>query len=122
MLRIEGDRRRYPRIELQRPCKVFDPSTGKYHAGQTRDLSNGGILLEIPRLLELKPGDRVHVGVAMTRRHAILQAKEMIEAIVVRSLATQDDCTHLAVKFDHPQAGVDAVHIDEHRHAYRAAA
>ena len=103
MFRIEGDRRRHPRIELQRPCKVFDPRSGKYHAGQTRDLSNGGLLLEIPRLLELKPGDRVHVGVAMTRRHALLQAKEMIEAIVVRTLATADDRTHLAVTFDRPE-------------------
>jgi hypothetical protein len=111
MFRIEGDRRRHQRIEMQRPCKIYDPRSGKYHAGQTRDLSHGGMLLEIPRLLELKPGDRVHVGVAMTRRHAILQSKEMVETIVVRTLVTADDRTHLAVTFDNPSMAVS--HADE---------
>lgn len=100
MFRIDGDRRTHPRLQIERPCKLFDPTSGKYYAGQTRDLSENGLLIDVPRLLELKPGDSVHVGVAMKRRQGLLLAKEMIEAIVVRSMATVDDHTTLAVRFD----------------------
>jgi len=100
MFKIDGDRRRHPRLQVERPCKIYDPQSDKYFAGNTRDLSESGLLIDVPRVLELKPGDRVHVGVAMKRRQGLLLAKEMIEAIVVRALATVDDHTALAVRFD----------------------
>jgi hypothetical protein len=100
MLRIEGDRRRQNRISIERPCKIHDPRTGKYVSAVTCDLSESGLLIDVPRLLELKPGDKVFVGVAMTRRQALLHAKEMMEASVVRALPTTDDHTQLAVRFD----------------------
>jgi hypothetical protein len=102
MLRIEGDRRRHPRVEVTQPCKICDPRSGRYIAGTTRDLSSHGLLIDLPRLIDLKPGDRLHVGVAMKRRQGLLLAKEMIEAKVVRAMPTIDDHTLLAVQFEHP--------------------
>lgn len=101
--RIEGDRRRHPRVAVEQPCKVCDQATGRYFAGTTRDLSTHGLLIELPRVTNHKPGDRVHVGVAMKRRQGLLMAKEMVEAEVVRAMATADDRTMLAVKFEHPE-------------------
>lgn len=107
MLRIDGDRRRYPREPLERPCKIYDPRARKYIHATTLDVSGGGLLIDVPRLLEIKPGERLHVGVAMTRRHSLLLAKDMMEAIVVRSSATIDDHTTMAVTFDAPAALYD---------------
>jgi len=104
MLRIEGDRRRHPRVEVTQPCKICDPRSGRYLAGTTRDVSSHGLLIELPRLIDLKPGERLHVGVAMKRRQGLLLAKEMIEAKVVRSLPTMNDHTLLAVQFENPVA------------------
>lgn len=100
MFRIEGDRRRHLRLPIERPCKMHDPRSGKYVSGMTRDLSCGGLMIDVPRLLWLKSGDTVHVGVAIKRRQGLLLAKEMIEATVVRSISTVDDHTALAVRFD----------------------
>ena len=104
MFRIEGDRRRHPRVQLERPCKLHEPRSGKYVSAMTRDLSVGGLLIDVPRLLDLKPGDMLHVGVAIKRRQGLLLAKEMIEATVVRAMQTVDDHTTLAVSFDPPSA------------------
>lgn len=99
MFKVEGDRRRHPRLALERPCKIFDPRSGKYVAATTRNLSTHGLLIELPRLTALKPGDHVHVGVAVTRRQGLLLAKEMIQAQIVRAMQTVDDHTMLAVQF-----------------------
>lgn len=107
MFRIEGDRRTHPRLPLERPCKLHDPRTGKYLSGMTRDLSCGGLLIDVPRLTNLKDGDKVFVGVAIKRRQGLLLAKEMVEAIVTRTTSTVDDHTALAVRFD-TQTAVEA--------------
>jgi c-di-GMP-binding flagellar brake protein YcgR len=110
MLRIDGDRRRHPRVPVQRPCKIFDPNTGRYHSGTTRDLSTGGLLVDVPQLLDIHPGNGIHVGVAMKRRQGLLLAKEMIEAKVVRTMATVDDHTLLGLAFAEAQSpAVDAL-------------
>lgn len=106
MFTIEGDRRVHPRMEVQQPCKIHDPRSGKYYSGLTRDISTQGLLMEFSRLLNLKPGDLVHVGVAMKRRQGLLQAKEMIEARVVRSMQSVNDQTLLAVEFANAVAEV----------------
>jgi hypothetical protein len=106
MLRIEGDRRRYPRVPMQQPCKICDQRGGKYLAASTRNVSAGGLLMNMPCLSQLKPGDRLYVGVALTRRQCILHASQMMEAIVVRATPTVDDHTALAVTFDAPQAAI----------------
>jgi hypothetical protein len=109
MLKIEGDRRHHPRTEIQRPCKIFDSRTGKYLAASTRDLSSAGLLIDVPRVLAVKPGDTLHLGVAMTRRQGLLPAKGMIAVRVVRALATVDDHTHLAVSLDPPNTEFSSV-------------
>jgi hypothetical protein len=99
MMRIEGDRREHSRVPCERPCKIYDPLCEKYLLGATCDLSEGGLLIDLPRLSDIKPGDTLFVGVAMKRRQVLLHAGKMLKALVVRTMATADDHTRLAVKF-----------------------
>lgn len=95
----QTDRRAQRRVQLARPCKIRDTRSRKFHAGVTVDLSASSLLLTVQRRLDLRPGDRVLVGVAMSERQGLLQAKEMMEAEVVRTLCTPQGHTALAVRF-----------------------
>jgi len=96
------ERREQDRLSLSRPVKIFDPKANRYIPGCTTNVSQSGALLNIPQPLLIKPGDTVYVGIALKRREGLLLSNEMIEAQVVRCLATEDDQTHLAVRFAVP--------------------
>ena len=68
MIEIDHDRRQSPRIALRRPCKVFNPRSGRYASGSTCDVSTGGMLLRLERAVHIEVGDRLYVGVAQKRR------------------------------------------------------
>jgi len=101
---VEGDRRRHPRVPVEQPCKIHDPHTGKYIAGCTRDVSIGGALIEVPKLLALNAGETLHVGVALKRRQGLIRCNEMIQAAVTRIMHTVDDRTLLGLRFQQPAA------------------
>lgn len=103
---LAGDRRVHPRVEYVRPCKVFSPALQRYFLGTTQDLSSGGMLVHISHLVDVRPGDTLHIGVAAKRREQFLRAVEMIPAVVTRSMKTVDDHTTFAVKFDQEQTTV----------------
>jgi c-di-GMP-binding flagellar brake protein YcgR len=88
MIELDHDRRESPRIALSRPCKVFNPRSGKYASGSTCDISAGGMLLRLDRPLAVEAGDRLYVGIAQKRRQTLLKSAEMIEAEVVRTLTS----------------------------------
>ena len=92
------DRRRYHRLKLAKPCKVFAPQSSKYASGTTRDLSSHGMLIDLDKPIGLRPGDPITVGIAVDDRHVIIEAKEMAEGEVVRSVRT-DEHTIVAVRF-----------------------
>jgi c-di-GMP-binding flagellar brake protein YcgR len=104
---VDGDRRVHPRIEFVRPCKVYSPTLQRYFLGATRDLSAGGMLIHVPHVVDVRPGDVLHVGVATKRREQFLRSSDMLEATVVRSMTTVDDHTTFAVKFAEDQAKVE---------------
>lgn len=119
---IEGDRRRDVRVPLSRPCKIHDPQTGKYIGAVTQDISAGGVLVEVPRILSVRPGDTIHVGVAMKRRDALLRCTDMLKAAVTRALHTVDDRTLLGLRFEQPFIAADALQFDAAHGSLRAAA
>ena len=104
---VAGDRRVHPRIDYSRPCKIFSPALQKYFLGATLDLSTGGMLIRSPHLVDVRPGDTLHIGVAAKRRDQFLRAEEMLGATVIRSMKTVDDHTTFAVKFDQEQSTVE---------------
>ncbi len=95
----EEDRRAHERVELARACKLHVPAIGRYVPGTTWNLSGGGALLEVDRPLDLRPGQRVSLGVAMKRRQAVLYSSEMFKAEVIRASGAGDRRTVLAVRF-----------------------
>lgn len=100
------DRRRSPRIRIQRPTKLFDPQSGKYHLGSTCDLSSGGVLVELSRPIGARVGDIVVMGIAQKRQQPLLHRNEMIRANVVRTMQTNDGGMLLAAQFP-PEAARD---------------
>lgn len=101
---VAGDRRVQARLEYVRPCKIFSPALQKYFMGSTQDVSTGGMLVHVPHLIDVRPGDVLHIGVAAKRRDQLIRAIEMIPATVLRSMKTVDDHTTFAVKFHQEQS------------------
>lgn len=104
------ERRSHPRLHVQRPAKIFDPGSGKYHIGSTRDLSAGGMLIELSQGISARPGDSIMIGVAQTRRQPILRQSEMLRATVVRAMQSEANRMMIAVQLP-PSASVQAPHI-----------
>lgn len=96
------DRRRDARLSLDRPVKVQCLHTGRYLAGHTTNLSSSGALIEIEHPSLLIPGQRVKIGVAQTKQDVLLQAEQMSEATVVRSMGHRGSQT-VAIMFDQRQ-------------------
>ena len=95
----ECERRVFERQNLERPCKLYIPRIGRYLAGSTWNLSAEGGLLQLDRPVPLEPGDRLFVGIALTRRQPIFCSADMMEAGVIRVLPTDNDSVALAVHF-----------------------
>ncbi len=99
---VQGERRVEQRLQMARPCKIFEPRDQIYLVGSTVNLSPQGLLLEINRPLELNRGDRLHLAVALTRRQGFFCQHEMVEATVLRSAVTVDDRTVVGLRLSEP--------------------
>ncbi|MHC5113600.1 MAG: PilZ domain-containing protein [Planctomycetota bacterium] len=99
MTSLDRERRIYVRLATARPCKVLDPRSGRYVGGRTRDVSAGGVLVELDRRLPLEPGATLLVGVA-SHRQAIIRRESMTEGRVVRALTLTTGETTVAVRYD----------------------
>jgi hypothetical protein len=97
---LRGERRTEPRTDLSRPCKLFDPRSGKYVAATTCNVSGQGLLIDVPREIPLRRGDRIYLGVAWKRREAVLERNLMLSAQVLRTSVTPDSHTLAALQLD----------------------
>ncbi len=107
----ETDRRSHERTNLARPCKLFDPRSGKYIPGTVWNLSDGGALLEVNRPMRAEEGDSFYLGIAVKRRQGLLQRDEMFRARVVRSQQSSDGRFTLGVQFTDRLIGEGRVEI-----------
>ncbi len=59
------ERRKAPRVEQDRPIKVYEPSASRFFGGCTRDVSSTGLQVEFPSFVQLRPGRliNVHIGI-----------------------------------------------------------
>ncbi len=95
----DTNRRAHERMNLARPCKLFDPRSGKYAAGTVWNLSDGGALIEVHRPICPDMGELLFLGIALKRRQGILLRDEMYPARVVRSQRTVDGRSTLGIQF-----------------------
>ncbi len=96
---VDLDRRAHQRLRVARPCKLYVPKTQRYLPGSTRNVSAGGALLSAVAHPAVAAGDRLWVGIALTRRQGILLSNQMLKATVVRLTLAADGEMVLALRF-----------------------
>jgi hypothetical protein len=96
---VDQERRTHERVNVERPCKLFLPSVGRYVSGSTWNLSESGVLVQLDLPTGISPGDRLFVGIALKRCQPVLAASEMLEAQVVRVEHPADDRISVAARF-----------------------
>ncbi len=107
---FDGDRRAHEREPVQRPCKLYIPRTARYLRASTRNMGDGGALLQLEQPAVFEPGDRMFLGIASRRRQPVLASKDMVEARVVRVVTTAADGVTLAVRFVESSCEVAYLH------------
>jgi hypothetical protein len=107
MIGLQADRRAHERLPVERPCKVYDARSGRYLAGMTRDISGGGMLLQLSRAAVIEPGAELYVGIAEKRRQTLLRAAEMMRVRVARSVHSPEGGTMIGVELLDPPAVAD---------------
>ena len=99
------ERRCFARLPLERRVKVMCPETGRCLGGITRNYSSGGCLVELDAsafVSRLKAGMQIRVGIDWTGHQGLLQAAQMPQASVIRTIGLTDR-PQLALAFAHIQ-------------------
>lgn len=96
---LTRERRRSPRLRCEKPVKVRCGVTGKYLAGETVDLSDGGCLMRLDRRVIVESGQAVRVGIAHRQLQSLILADDMVEGRIVRRFG-HGDAQHVAVSFE----------------------
>lgn len=97
-----ADRRTFARSAVQRPCKVYHRASRQYIAGQTCDLSAGGVLVRLDTARNLSPGDEVDVVVSWGAPGVVLH-DSMIPATIARVAASLGRHQAVGVRYAQPQ-------------------
>ncbi len=127
------EQRQHSRIPDCRRGKLFSPRGERYYSFEARDISAGGVLIETSRVLPLKPGDAIRVGIPVESEEpgqggwpnlpwakqggdrgfgvfrsgwGLMRASDMVEATVVRTLRADDGGMHLGLQFHETQGGL----------------
>lgn len=58
------ERRRRKRLTVDKTIKLYDPASGRYFAGHTRDISDNGMQIELPAKVPARAGHTALVYVA----------------------------------------------------------
>ncbi len=94
-----GERRRDPRVVVDRVVRVRVPMTGRFMVGHTVDVGPRGALVRLGRTERLAAGQRVRVGLADGPGQPI-SSHDMLSGTVIRSGLTQGHA-EVAVRFDY---------------------
>ncbi len=78
------ERRRGLRIRQNRPIKIYEPSAGRYLAGQTRDVSSTGLQIELPASAPVCPGNTLSIHVGLSHKgESLANRRQMMPAKIV---------------------------------------
>lgn len=94
------DRRKHQRHPIERPAKLFCPKSGRFLAGRTQNISEGGVLVEVDAGETIESGDSVLMTVAFGDRF-IVPMSELVPCSVIRvkRTGTEHGAT-LAIAYD----------------------
>jgi hypothetical protein len=108
-----ADRRTFPRADAEIACKLRRDARALFTPGRTTNISPGGAALELSGPRRAEVGERV----AVAFEHAscpVTRSVHMITATVVRAGPVHANAQSVALAFDTPQFGLQAL---EHRSA-----
>ena len=94
-----AERRAHPRVELRRPCKIYDPRSRKYVPAVTRNVSKSGAMIDTPRLRDVPEDTTLQVAIARDPGQSLLLTEQMVDAVVVRSSHSVGGRTTLGLRF-----------------------
>jgi PilZ domain len=94
----DHNRRFHARHAVTRRCKVIQRDTMSYSQATTRNVSEGGALLEVHSLRPLSSGDEIEVGIEEDDRGFISQ-QDLIFARVVRATEFGEGHQLVAVEY-----------------------
>jgi hypothetical protein len=98
------EKRTSERHNLVRDLKVFHPDGGRYLAGQTLNVSDGGALLALRHGQYIEPGARVKVAIDWTGHQPVYRQEQMTEGKIVRNEGESGYACVVAVAFAERQA------------------
>jgi hypothetical protein len=94
------DRRKHTRHPLERPAKLFCPKSGRFLAGRTRNISAGGVLVEVDVTESIGAGDAILLTIAFGDRF-IVPMTELVPGSIVRTSAADGSVSiGLAIAYD----------------------
>ncbi len=96
------DRRTFARSPIERPCKIYHRASRKYIAGQTCDLSSGGVLLRLDTDRQLAAGDEVDVVISWGAP-GVVRHQAMVAARIARVAASLGQHQAVGVRYAQPQ-------------------
>lgn len=102
-----SDRRQYPRLTATRGCRIFRPSFNAFGSGRTCDYSAGGALIDLVTTRPVSVGETMDVHIEF-KLCAILPAKSMVRATVLRAGEVSNGSQRVALKFDRSLAAIAA--------------
>ncbi len=111
-----SDRRRQPRIPVERPAKILIDGSGRYCPAVVINVSSSGALIRLLSRNAVPADAVVHLGLPGERDQTVIERSEMMTARVVRTLG-YDDAAHLGIRFEVEQPAV----VEEARATLRVA-
>ncbi len=96
----ERDRRQHTRRPTEHSAKLFCPKSGRFLSGRTRNISAGGILVEIGAPGWLSAGDAVQLTIAFGDRF-IVPMSDLVAGTIIRTRQTDNpEIQTLAIAYD----------------------
>jgi hypothetical protein len=81
---VPAERRRGLRIRQNRPVKVYEPTSARYFAGHTCDVSSTGLRVELPAGMLAREGCQITIHVGLNEQgQALANRRSMIPAKIV---------------------------------------
>ena len=100
-LKTSQERRHFPRHDVERPCKVFDPIAMRFAPGVAHNISRSGALITIQWGRHLHVGDPIDLVIAWSPQ-PLLPADAMVKGHIARKIANAGEVQVVAVEFEHP--------------------
>tara|TARA_R110000782_G_scaffold53205_8_gene113439 strand:+ start:1023 stop:1370 length:348 start_codon:yes stop_codon:yes gene_type:complete len=104
----EQNRRSYPRADAEICCKLRRDARALFSPGRTTNISPGGAAVELSGPRPAAVGERVAIAFEHARC-PVTRSAQMITATIVRAEPSFDNTQRVALAFDTPQFGLEAL-------------